>query len=104
MEKGCDIEALTSMKRSPLHIAVLKDNHYLVDLLISCGANINCKDSDDNTPLHLSAKLGYEEMTIYLLCKNANYKIKNKYKELPSDISCNNTIYKVNKNSLIKIK
>jgi ankyrin repeat protein len=83
------------MKRSPLHIAVLKDNYYLVDYLISCGANINCKDSDDNTPLHLSAKLGYEKLTAYLLCKNADYEIKNKYNEIPSDISCNYSIYKV---------
>ena len=69
--------------------------YYLVDYLLSCGANINCKDSDDNTPLHLSAKLGYEKITLYLLCKNANYQIKNKYNEYPSAISCNYSIYKV---------
>lgn len=83
------------MKRSPLHIAVLKDNYFMVDLLISCGANINCKDSDENTPLHLSSKLGYDKITIYLLCKNADYEIKNQFNEYPSDISCNIIIYKV---------
>jgi len=95
IENASDIEALTTMKRSPLHIATLKNNFSMVDHLLSCGANINCQDIDLNTPLHLASKLGYDRLTDYLIKRNADYFIKNLYKEKPFDICCNANIYKV---------
>lgn len=95
------MEALTTMRRSALHLATLKNNFYLVDYLISCGANVNSQDLDLNTPLHLSSKLGYEIITDYLLKKNANFRLTNSFYEKPSDIACNINIYKVSKNKIL---
>jgi len=84
------------MNRSPLHIATLKNNFYMVDYLLSCGANINCQDIDFNTPLHLASKFGYEKLTDYLIKRNANHLITNLFLEKPSDICCNISIFNVN--------
>ncbi len=92
------------MKRSPLHIATLKNNLTMVDFLLSCGANINCQDIDLNTPLHLAAKLGYERLTDYLIKRNADFMIKNSYQEKAFDICCNINIYKVSLQNIKQTK
>ncbi len=53
-----DLEAVTSLKRSPFHIAVLKNFLNIVKLLVSCGCNIQAKDSDGNTSLHYACRVG----------------------------------------------
>ncbi len=40
---------------SVLHIAAERGDATLVELLISQGADLSCKNSDGNTPLHLLA-------------------------------------------------
>lgn len=95
LDNGSYIEALTTMKRSPLHIAMLKNNIFMVDYLLSCGANINCQDIDFNTPMHIASKLGYEILLDYLIKRNADYLLVNSYREKPFDICCNINIYKV---------
>ena len=83
------------MNRSPLHLAVLKNNFYMVDYLISCGANLNSQDIDMETPLHISSRLGYENITEYLLKKNSDYTLKNIFHETPFDKVCNRKIHEV---------
>jgi hypothetical protein len=41
------------MKRTPLHLAILKEKQTSVEKLISRGANVNAVDEDDNTPIHI---------------------------------------------------
>ena len=40
------------MKRTPLHLAILKEKESSVEKLIARGANVNARDEDDNTPTH----------------------------------------------------
>lgn len=41
------------MKRTPLHLAILKQKETSVEKLIARGANVNALDEDDNTPIHI---------------------------------------------------
>jgi ankyrin repeat protein len=45
-------DALSSIKRTPLHLAAAKGHIGIVRLLCNAGANKNPKDADENTPLH----------------------------------------------------
>lgn len=50
-----EVEALTSMKRTPLHLAS-SGSLDIVKALIKEGANPNCLDSEGFTPLHYAAE------------------------------------------------
>ncbi len=95
MQRGADFEATTSMMRSPLHMASIRGDFQLVDLLLSCGAFVNCKDIDSNTPLHFASRIGSERLVEYLLLKKADCTIKNSFNESPLDIVCNIQVYKI---------
>nr|CAB3264308.1 IkappaB protein [Phallusia mammillata] len=45
--------------QTALHLAVLTDQPQLVRCLVAYGANVNCKDSYGNTPLHIACQHGY---------------------------------------------
>jgi hypothetical protein len=83
------------MFRTSLHLAALKADYTSVDLLLSCGANVNCRDIDNNTPLHFASRLGSERIVEYLLFKRADYTLKNSYGETALDIVGNIHVYKV---------
>ncbi|KAF5281783.1 hypothetical protein FQR65_LT14530 [Abscondita terminalis] len=42
---------------TPLHVAVIHKRKDVVDLLLSFGANINAKDLDRNSPLHIACRI-----------------------------------------------
>jgi ankyrin repeat protein len=89
LNHGCAIEAESSMKRRPIHLAALKGNLKLVDYLVSCGGEISCVDIDNNTPLIFASRLGYEDLVEYLLIKHADFSIKNMVNETALDVVCN---------------
>ncbi len=53
--------------------------------LISKGANVNVKDNNDDTPLHLA--VGYLDVVKYLISKGANINAKCKAGKTPLDIA-----------------
>ncbi|TFJ99178.1 NF-kappa-B inhibitor zeta [Platysternon megacephalum] len=53
------IDEKDAAKRTALHLAAEKNQHLMVNDLISLGANVNEQDSLGKTPLHLCAKNGY---------------------------------------------
>ncbi len=95
LERGAELEETTTMLRTSLHLAALKGDFVLLDLLLSCGANVNCRDIDNNTPLHFASRLGSERIVEYLLFKRADYTLKNSYGETALDIICNIQVYKI---------
>ncbi len=58
----------------------------IATILLDAGANINAKDAEGNTPLHIAAKKGYASKVQYLLSRGANPAIKNNQGQLPVDL------------------
>ena len=84
IEKDC----LSSICRSPLHLAAIRGNIAIMRLLIKAGCDKNIKDFDENTPLHYTSEYGNVDCIIYLI-KEAmvDTNIKNKFGYQPSDIA-----------------
>ena len=57
--RNTDINARTSMNRTPLHLATIHNHINVVKLLIHERALINVVDNDMNTPLHYASNQGY---------------------------------------------
>lgn len=88
--KSIDIEAKSNTKRTPLHIAASQGQTNIMKLLIERGADPNCQDDEDCTPLHYASQYGLLSTLTYLMKETkANPFIKNKFGYLASDIAMN---------------
>jgi ankyrin repeat protein len=85
-----EIEAVSTILRTPLHIAATNGFTSIARMLIDHGANPNCRDFDENTPLHCASEYGKMETILYLLKETkADPLLKNKFGYVPSDIAMN---------------
>ena len=90
---GTDIDAafvapgVVASGATPLHMAVLSDQHDVARFLIDKGANINvpAKDEYGGTPLHWAAILGRVEMARQLIDAGANVNSRDKNGYTPLD-------------------
>ena len=85
-------EPVSSINRTPLHLAAIRGHTNIIKLLIEWGRGVdrNCKDFDENTPLHYASEYGHFESIIYLVKEaNADPFLKNKFGYNPSDIAQN---------------
>jgi ankyrin repeat protein len=74
--------------QTPLHIAVMYRNIYMINYLIAKGADINAKDAKGNTPLHYAGIYGLDETIMKLLLDdNADLHIRNNNKYTPLHIA-----------------
>ena len=89
IDSGANIEAGTTIKRTPMHIAALRGNIYAMKKLVMKSAKVNAQDDDDNTPLHIASERGYGEIVEFLLENNADPKKLNTHKKTPVDLSLN---------------
>lgn len=81
---GLNINAQTYLdKKTPLMLAVERNDTDLVDLFLEMKANINKQDSEGNTALILSTKNNHDEITYKLLCYDADESITNNAGEIP---------------------
>lgn len=53
--------------RSAIHVAVLNNNHHLIEILLDAGLDINDKDYNNDTALHLASRFGAVESVMKLL-------------------------------------
>ncbi len=59
-----------------LHLAVIKGNKAMIELLIDAGAKLDIQNGLGQTPLHLAALLGNAEVTELLLQRGAEKEAK----------------------------
>ena len=83
-----EIDAMSSILRTPLHLASIRGHIHIIRALVNAGVNKNVKDFDENTPLHYASEYGHFETIIYLV-KEAEVDpiAKNKFGYSPSDIA-----------------
>lgn len=84
-----NINAKTSIERTPLHLASIHNHLKVVLLLINKGCKINLFDNDRNTALHYAASMGYEDIVEALLQNNAETNIKNYLGRTAADLCLN---------------
>ena len=72
---------------SALHLAVLKDNQEIVQLLLDNGADINIKALDEfkGSPLEWAAFFGIKDMAVFLVESGADINARNAYGTTPLD-------------------
>ena len=93
MESGTDPDktfippGLPFAGASALHLAVLKDNQEIVQLLLDNGADIDIKALDEfkGSPLEWAAFFGIKEMAVFLVESGADINSKNAYGTTPLD-------------------
>lgn len=67
-DESCAVNTKDGLGRSPLHIALLRENLEIAEDLIRSRADVNARDQDGATPLRLSVdrRLGQEIITLLL--------------------------------------
>jgi len=63
--------------RTPVYSAITMGHHYIVELLLNNGANVNEQDNEGNTPLHVAAQRGNLQIVRLLLDRGADFFMEN---------------------------
>lgn len=74
---GLSIDTVNINGKTPLMLTALRGDIILLKLLLSMKANINLRDKDGNTALHLAASNKENEAVHTLLCYDADATIRN---------------------------
>jgi ankyrin repeat protein len=82
-----NLEARTSMKRTPLHLASTRGHANVVKLLLREGVDIDAQDNENNTALHYASLHGHLKVAKNLLKKGASVSILNQLEKTPPDLS-----------------
>lgn len=91
--EGPDVDALTSMRRTPLHLACLHGHLEVVKVLLVFGGKLNATDNDNNTPLHCAAMRGHSSVVRWLLNSSPDIGARNCLNRTCLDVACNYEIY-----------
>jgi ankyrin repeat protein len=92
-------------KNTLYHIAVLKGNLDLIKYIADFNVNINAKNEEGLTALHLAAMKAEDDAIIkYLISKGADLKIKTDFEESVYDLASENELLQNNNTSLNFLK
>jgi ankyrin repeat protein len=65
IESGADVNIGGGIYGSAMHLAVVRNNHLLTDMMIKRGAEVNVADAEGNTPLHFIMNVFSKSETKY---------------------------------------
>jgi len=93
LEKGVSLTSSQSDNKNLLHLAVEENSLYLVENAVSLGVDVNQKDVNGLTPLHLAAmKAEDTSMLTYLIKSGADKTILTDFDESVYDLAHENEI------------
>jgi ankyrin repeat protein len=78
----------TEQGNSPLHYATEIGSLKLVELLTDHGADIDARNSREQTPLHIAARCGHEDIVLQLLALGAGVNLTDKDGTTPLHLAC----------------
>ena len=85
LAEGADINELSEQTQlSPLAWAAMMGETEAVELLLQLGADVNVRQEDGGTPLHIAFFLGRAEIAELLMKAGADVNAKNKRGEIPA--------------------
>jgi ankyrin repeat protein len=68
-------------------VAAVKGDSAMVKFLLDCGANIEARDSQQQTALHLAASVGHDTTVWLLRIRGANIDSKDRHNQTPKDLA-----------------
>ncbi|RXN28612.1 fem-1 -like protein [Labeo rohita] len=84
---------------SPLHLAVDRNttcvgrypvckfpSFQVASILLECGADVNCRDEDDNSPLHVAASNNHPDIMNLLISCGTHFDSTNSFKQTACDL------------------
>lgn len=95
IRQGESAEALDEKGRTALLVAVLNCNHTGVRGLAEAGANLEARDHDGYTGLHIAAARGDEHMVVELLAHGADKLARTPHNETAEDLCRSGTHYRL---------
>jgi ankyrin repeat protein len=83
------VNELTSREWYPIHLAaILKDGGPMINFLVSKGANVNAKNSNGFTALHISVGKMLVSNVVCLILNKADVNLQNNLLDTPIHIAC----------------
>ena len=80
-QKRIDIKLILLTKNRFLLNASHNGHLNIVEFLVSHGANVNAKNNNNETPLHIAWKNGHKDIVEYLVSHGANVTVIDKYEK-----------------------
>ncbi|KAJ5185056.1 ATPase inhibitor IATP mitochondria [Penicillium cf. griseofulvum] len=87
IEKGAKLESMNSSKQTPLQVACQSGSMEVARCLIESGADLNIRDQDGMSLLHLASSNGVETAKL-LVEKGADIEAKDEKGETPLHVAC----------------
>lgn len=73
---GCDLnEQAGEEQYSALHMAASRNDIPMVEFLLDAGADVNLRDKDNRTPLHVGTRDGATDVCLYLIDRGVSEKV-----------------------------
>lgn len=82
-----NLASQNAMRVQPLHSAAASRQMIIAEALLSAGADVNARQSDDFTPLHTAAQNGQGEMVKLLLVHGADPQARTTSSQTPADLA-----------------
>ncbi|XP_051172785.1 putative ankyrin repeat protein RF_0381 [Leptopilina boulardi] len=96
LQNGANVNVTrNSTENSPLHLAIIKNNIEILQLLLEKNVRLNVVNKEKKTPLHIAIDQQNEEFVKLLLDKGADTEFKDKFNYTPLHMAIKNGNLKI---------